>query len=79
MCVKLRLLIFSCFVCLLAGCADNPITGEKEFMLFPEDQDFAIGRAYAPEIEKQMGGRIKDEQLQLYIDSVGQKVAHVDI
>jgi predicted Zn-dependent protease len=75
--MKSRLLVLSCLFCMFAGCADNPITGEKELMLFPEDQDFAIGRTYAPEIEKQMGGRIKDEQLQKYIDSVGQKVARV--
>ena len=46
-------------------------------MLFPEEQDIAIGRKYAPEVEKQMGGRIADESLQNYIDSVGQRIARV--
>ncbi|MHC4559473.1 MAG: M48 family metalloprotease [Planctomycetota bacterium] len=46
-------------------------------MLFPEKQDFEIGRQYAPEIEKELGGRIENEDLQDYIDSVGQKIARI--
>lgn len=60
---------------LFVGCALNPITGHKEFMLFGPDQDVAIGNRYAPELEKQMGGRISDSTVQNYIDSVGQKLA----
>ena len=74
---KFALLILELFFCLFTGCAVNPITGEEELMLFPEEQDIAIGRQYAPEIEKQMGGRIPDPALQNYIDSVGQSVARV--
>jgi predicted Zn-dependent protease len=57
------------------GCTDNPITGKRELMFFPEEQDLEIGRAYAPELEKQLGGRIKDEQLQNYINDIGQKIS----
>ena len=64
-------------LCLCAGCATNPITGEEELMLVPEDQDVALGRKYAPELEKQMGGRIADENLQNYINNVGQKIARI--
>jgi len=46
-------------------------------MLFPEKQDFDIGRQYAPEIEKELGGKIEDDDLQNYIDSVGQKIARI--
>lgn len=46
-------------------------------MLFSEKDDITIGRKYAPEIEKQLGGRIADESLQNYIDSVGQRIARV--
>ncbi len=46
-------------------------------MLFPEKQDFEIGRQYAPEIEKELGGKIEDQDLQEYIDSVGQKIARI--
>jgi len=57
-----------------SGCAENPITGQQELMLIPEQQDVALGRKYAPEVEKQMGGRIPDQGLQDYIDRVGQKI-----
>ena len=75
--VKLSLLILGVVLCLGAGCATNPITGQEELMLVPEDQDLEIGRKYAPELEKQMGGRIANESLQDYIDRVGQKIAHI--
>ncbi len=74
---KIRLLILSLTSCLLIGCAVNPITGEEELMLVPASQDIEIGRKYAPEIEKQLGGRIDDPSLQNYIDSVGQKIARI--
>ncbi len=74
---KLRLLILSLTSCLFIGCAVNPITGEEELMLVPESQDIEIGRKYAPEIEKQLGGRIDNPALQNYIDSIGQKIARI--
>ena len=74
---KLRFPLLSLFLSLIAGCAVNPITGEQELMLLPEEQDLAIGRKYAPEIEKQMAGRIDDAELQNYIDSVGQKIVSI--
>jgi len=77
MCKKFGLLILSLSFCLCGGCAINPITGEEQLMLIPEQQDVEIGRKYAPEVEKQMGGRIDNEDLQNYIDGVGQKLARV--
>lgn len=63
-----------CFGC---GCATNPVTGEAQLMLISEQQDIEIGRKYAPEVEKQMGGRVADRLLQNYVDSVGQRLARV--
>jgi len=74
---KLWLLIFGFSSCFITGCAINPISGEKQLMLFPEEQDIAIGRSYAPEVEKEMGGRIANESLQNYVNSIGQKIASV--
>lgn len=74
---KLLLLILALTLCFCTGCAVNPITGEEELMLVPENQDVEIGRKYAPEVEKQLGGRIADESLQNYINSVGQRIARV--
>ncbi len=74
---KVLLTILCLFLWLCIGCAINPITGEEEIMFFPERDDIAIGQKYAPEIEKELGGRIDNPQLQNYIDFVGQKVARV--
>jgi predicted Zn-dependent protease len=60
-----------------AGCEVNPITGEERLMLFPEEQDVEMGRKYAPEVEKELGGRVEDQALQNYVDSVGQKIARI--
>jgi len=74
---KLTLLISGLIFCVCTGCAVNPITGKQEFMLASEQQDIEIGRQYAPEVERQMGGRIGNNSLQNYIDSVGQKIARI--
>jgi len=74
---KLRWFVLALSLCFCAGCAVNPITGEEELMLIPEQQDFAIGRKYAPQVEKQMGGRIPNANLQKYVDGIGQKLARV--
>jgi predicted Zn-dependent protease len=71
-----RALISLGLLCSLAftGCATNPITGQSELMLIPEEQDIAIGRQYAPEVTRQMGGKIAQQELQNYINSVGQRI-----
>jgi predicted Zn-dependent protease len=73
----LCLWIFAAALSLVAGCTTNPITGKTELMLLSEDQDIEIGRQYAPEIEKQMGGKIPDQALQNYINTIGQRIARV--
>jgi len=76
--IRKTLLISLLFVvCLISGCFTNPITGRDELMFLSEQQDFEIGRRYAPEIETQMGGRVPSPALQNYVDSVGQKVAGI--
>ncbi|MEN6574859.1 MAG: M48 family metallopeptidase [Phycisphaerales bacterium] len=62
---------------LLSGCAVNPATGEEEMMLFSPEKDVALGRKYAPSIEKALGGRIPDENLQNYVNQIGQRIARV--
>jgi predicted Zn-dependent protease len=62
---------------LLAGCAVNPVTGDEELMFFGPDKDVELGRKYAPEIEKALGGRFPDENLQSYVNRVGQRMARV--
>jgi predicted Zn-dependent protease len=59
------------------GCAVNPVTGQEELMFFSPSEDVKIGRAYAPQIEAALDGRIDDENLQRYVDRVGQRIARV--
>jgi len=74
---KLALLAVMCGLCLCVGCVVNPITGEEELMFFPDQQDVAIGKQYAPEVEKELKGKIEDVSVQNYINSVGQKIVKV--
>lgn len=62
---------------LSAGCAVNPVTGDEELMFFSPENDVKLGRQYAGPIEKELGGRIADENLQRYINDVGQRIARV--
>lgn len=73
--ITTRVLLFSVLLALLSSCAVNPITGEEELMFFSPQEDLALGRKYAPYVEKELGGRIPDESLQSYINRVGQRIA----
>jgi len=73
--VSLLVLLFS--LAFFSGCSVNPITGKKQLMLVPSSQEINIGKQYAPVIEKDMGGRILDHQIQNYVSSVGAKIAAV--
>jgi len=46
-------------------------------MLFSPQKDVELGRKYAPSIEKSLGGRIPDENVQNYINQIGQRIARV--
>jgi predicted Zn-dependent protease len=61
----------------LAGCAVDPVSGEKRLMLLSPQDEAKLGKAYAPRIEKELGGRIPDENLQSYINQIGQRMARV--
>ncbi|MBE0537460.1 MAG: M48 family metalloprotease [Phycisphaerae bacterium] len=62
---------------LFTGCAQNPVTGQRQLMLVSRAQEQQIGDEYAPEVEKQLGGPIQNPQLQSYVNSVGQKIVQV--
>jgi len=68
-------LVFAAALALSAGCAVNPVTGDEELMFFSPENDAKLGLQYAPAIEKELGGRIPDENLQSYVNEVGQKIA----
>ena len=59
---------------LLAGCATNPVTGGTDVVTISEKKEIEIGQQMHPQILKQYG-RYEDEQLQMYVSEVGQKIA----
>lgn len=61
----------------VSGCAVNPATGEEEMMFFSPEKDVALGRKYAPAIEKELGGLVPDDNLQNYVNQIGQRIARV--
>lgn len=62
---------------IFCGCVVNPVTGQKQLILISPAQELQIGAQYAPEIEKQLGGRIENKTLQNYINSVGHNISRI--
>ena len=61
----------------IMGCATNPATGRREFVLMSESQEIEIGRQMDPKIQKEYGGLYPDNDLQEYVNQIGQKLAAV--
>ncbi|MDH3452617.1 MAG: M48 family metallopeptidase, partial [Gammaproteobacteria bacterium] len=62
----------------LAGCAVNPVTGERDFVLVSGNQEVAMGtQNYAPMQQSQGGAHDVDPALTRYVQSVGNKLAAV--
>ena len=59
---------------LIAGCATNPVTGEKQLMLISEDQEIQIDRQYSPYQFSADYGTTQDKKLNDYIDRTGKKM-----
>jgi predicted Zn-dependent protease len=59
---------------LLAGCAVNPATGEREFSLVSESQEIQMGREADPQISAQFG-LVDDPGLQSYVSDIGMRIA----
>ena len=74
---KLLILIVMVIGSMIAGCATNPVTGKDQFMIYSQSSEMNIGKQYAPEIEKQLYGKLDAPGIQNYVNSVGQKIAAV--
>ena len=71
-----RLTLSILLLSLMAACAVNPVTGERELSLFGEDWELATGEQYyAPLRQMQGGDFVLDEDLVRYVQEVGQRVA----
>ncbi|MEW5249492.1 M48 family metalloprotease [Microbulbifer sp. 2201CG32-9] len=63
---------------LLAGCAVNPVTGERQLSLISPGQELALGAQQYPINQQQQGGQyLIDPALQDYVARVGSKLAKV--
>ncbi|PCI66652.1 MAG: peptidase M48 [Piscirickettsiaceae bacterium] len=71
------LVIFILMILALAsGCAVNPATGERDYVLMSESEELALGRKHSVEVMKQYRA-YDDVKLQQYVQSVGERVAKV--
>lgn len=71
-----RLAFVFVFLCFLAGCATNPVTGKSELQLVSRDREISIGeQQYLPAVQSQGGYFITDPDLTRYVSEVGTRVA----
>ncbi|NNC78415.1 MAG: M48 family metalloprotease [Woeseiaceae bacterium] len=62
----------------MAGCAVNPVTGDRDFMIVSEAQELQMGaQAYAPSQQSQGGAYDVDPGLTQYVQNVGNRLAAV--
>ena len=69
-------LFASCLILLmvfLSGCAVNPATGQRDFVLMSESEEVSIGRRHAQKVSQQLP-IYPDKKLQAYVQRVGQRV-----
>lgn len=73
-----RLLIGLTLTSSLVGCAVNPVTGQKQFIIDSTAQDIATGtQNYVPSQQSQGGQYVVDKELTAYVNRVGKKLAAV--
>ena len=70
----MRLLIIGLALSLLAGCAQNPVTGQNDFVMMSENQEIAVGRQADEQVKKQYQV-FESKALQDYVNRVGQRLA----
>lgn len=58
----------------LAGCAVNPVTGERQLALVSEAQEIQMGQQAKAEVEQSLG-LVDDPQLQQYVQEIGARLA----
>ena len=68
------LVILAAALLLLSGCAVNPVSGDREFVLVSESQEIAMGAQGAESVSQSIGV-VDDEALQSYIQGLGMHLA----
>jgi predicted Zn-dependent protease len=70
-----RFLTVAFCVC-VAGCATNPVTGNREISLMSEAEEIAYGRQADVEIRREMGV-YDDQKVQRYVSDIGLRLAQL--
>jgi predicted Zn-dependent protease len=71
----MRLLMIGLVFSFLAGCAQNPVTGQSDFVMISESQELALGRQYHEEVISKQYQVYESKALQDYVNRIGQKLA----
>ncbi|OGT02458.1 MAG: peptidase M48 Ste24p [Gallionellales bacterium RIFCSPLOWO2_12_FULL_59_22] len=71
----MRHLLIGLALALLGGCAQNPVTGQSNFVMMSENQEIAIGRQYHEEVIGKEYRVYESKALQDYVNHIGQKLA----
>jgi len=76
---NIPLKLFSTALCLilLASCATNPVSKQKEVVMMSEAQELELGQKAAAEVAAEMTLMPENDPLVLYVNKVGQRVAAV--
>ena len=77
--IPLRLLAVRLFAAvavagLATACATNPVTGKQQLALVSEQQEIQLGRETDQQVVQQLG-LYPDEELQRYVNAIGQRLA----
>ena len=59
----------------LTGCATNPVTGQRELMLFNQDDEIRMDREACPHQFSADYGAVRDARLNAYLSEVGRGIA----
>lgn len=71
----LRLGLVLAFTALtVTGCATNPVTGKKDFVMMSEEQELALGQQVAEQVKSRYQP-YEDEALQSYLSDLGEELA----
>ncbi len=74
--MRLHIPVYLITLLVSAGCAVNPVTGERDFIIVSSAQELAMGEQnYAPMQQSQGGAYDVDPGLTAYVRTVGGKVA----
>ncbi len=71
---NLIILLLAATALALSGCAVNPVSGKRDFVMMSEPQEIELGRATDVEIRKQYKV-YANPALQSYVNRIGQKIA----